>query len=195
MRGETVAANYAATLFELADRRGALEEYGDALATVATLIDANPSFRTFLETPRIPDADRKRVVRAAFGSNLPRQVVNFVLVVIDRGRQRLLRSMSLAYQALLDDRLGREHVEVTLARYVDEATLGLLAERLTGILGREAIPHVRVSPEILGGIIVRTRNAIYDGSVRGRLKRLRRVLLDARLGADEALDERSAHAT
>ena len=195
MRGETVAANYAATLFELAERRDALEEYGEALATVAALVDSNPSFRIFLETPRIPDADRKRVIRAAFGSSLPRQVVNFVLVVIDRGRQRLIRSMSLAYQGLLDDRLGREHVEVTLAREADDETLGLLVERLTGILGREAIPHVRVRPEIMGGVVVRTRDAIYDGSVLGRIKRLRLVLLDARLGRGRGGDGKTAHAT
>jgi F-type H+-transporting ATPase subunit delta len=81
----------------------------------------------------------------------------------------------------LDDHEGRTHVEVTLARPVDEATREVLAQRLSGLVGKTAIPHVRVRPEILGGIIVRTGDTIYDGSVRRQLDGMRRRLLKAKL--------------
>ncbi|HIB09233.1 MAG TPA: hypothetical protein EYO20_05240 [Gemmatimonadetes bacterium] len=55
----------------------------------------------------------------------------------------------------------------------------MVSERLSKILGRQAIPHVRVKPEILGGLVVRTGDTIYDGSVRRRLEGLRRRLLTA----------------
>jgi len=181
MRGETVAANYAATLLELADRNGAAEEYGAALATVADLIDSDPSFRTFLETPRITDVDRKRMARRVFGPYLPLHVVNFILVVIDRRRQRLIPSMHRAYQNLLDEKLGREHVEVTLAHRAGEGTRRMLVDRLSAFLGREVIPHIKVRPEIIGGLLIQTRDTVYDGSVRGRMKRMRRRMLGARL--------------
>ena len=88
MSDETVARSYAETLFELADRNDALEEYGSALETVARLIEEDDKFRLFLETPRIDDDVRKGVVREAFGGQLPKNVVNFVLVTIDKRRQR-----------------------------------------------------------------------------------------------------------
>ncbi len=68
-----------------------------------------------------------------------------------------------------------------MARAVDDATRKLIAERLSKVLGKEAIPHVRVRPEILGGLVVRTGDTIYDGSVRRRLEGLRRELLRADL--------------
>lgn len=195
MRDETVARSYAETLFELASRNDAIEAYGEAIGTVAALLEEHPEARAFLETPRIDDAAKKDAVRTAFGDALPKHVVNFVLVTIDKRRQRLLRSIAKQYDALLDEHMGREHVQVTVARPVDDATHGVIAEKLSSTLGKEVIPHVRVQPEIVGGLVVRTGDTIYDGSVRRRLDAMRRQLLAARIpaGAAGATDDRSAN--
>lgn len=183
MRDETVARSYAETLFELARRNDVLDEYGEAIHTVARLLEDEPGFRHFLETPRIDDEDKKRVVAAAFGDVIPRFVVNFLLVTIDKRRQRLLREVSAQYHELLDAFRGREHVQVTVARPVDDATRTLIADKLSSALGKEAIPHVRVRPGIVGGVVVRTGDTIHDGSVRRRLDAMRRSLLAADLPA------------
>jgi F-type H+-transporting ATPase subunit delta len=181
VRDETVSRNYAATLFELGEKHGAIEEYGEALGTVSDLLASDPRFRAFLESPRIEYDERKAVVRKAFAAALPKHVVNFVLVTIDKRRQRLLRSISREYSLLVDQHLGREHVEVTLARQADEGMRKLVAQRLSTVLGKQAIPHFRVKPEIIGGLVVRTTDTIYDGSVRRRLEGMRRRLLQADL--------------
>lgn len=181
MRDETVARSYAETLFELADRNDATEEYGGAIEAVARVIEENDDVKLFLETPRIEDEDKKDVVRRVFGDRLPRHVVNFILVTIDKRRQRILREISTQYHALLDERMGREHVQVSVARPADDATREMIADRLSAALGTKAIPHIRVRPEIIGGIVVRTGDTIYDGSVRRRLEGMRRRLLAAEL--------------
>jgi F-type H+-transporting ATPase subunit delta len=181
VRDEIVARSYAATLFELAQRHEGLEAYGAGIEMVARLLDEDPRFRLFLETPRIADGDKKAVVRKAFGGALPQGLVSFLLVTIDKRRQRLLRDVSQVYHALVDEREGRVHVEVTIARAVDQATSEVLTSRLSRLLAKRAIPHLRVKPEILGGVIVRTGDTIYDGSVRRRLDGMRRQLMNARL--------------
>jgi len=186
VRDETVARNYAETLFELAQRNDALGAYGEGIGTVAELLNEDDRFRLFLETPRIDDEDRKAVVRKVFGDRLPRPLVNFLLITIDKRRQRLLRSISRLYHALVDEHEGREHVEVTVARPMDEAAQSAIAKRLSSLLGKEAIPHLHVDPSILGGIVVRTGDTILDGSVRRRIDGLRRQLLDAPLPSGEA---------
>ena len=183
MRDETVARSYAETLFELAHRNDALDEYGEGIRTVGMLLDTDPKFRLFVETPRIPDEDKKRVLKAALDGQMPKNVVNFVLVTLDKRRQRLLRSIAQQYHELLDAHMGREHVEVTVARPMDDAGSKMIAERLSKALGREAIPHIRVNPAILGGLVVRTGDTIYDGSVRRRLEGMRRRLLQADMPA------------
>jgi F-type H+-transporting ATPase subunit delta len=181
VRDETVARSYATTLFELARRHEGLEAYATGIETVARLLDEDPRFRLFLETPRIADADKKVVVRKALGGVLPRQLLNFVLITIDKRRQRLLREISRELHDMVDEAEGRTHVEVTVARELDPATQEMLASRLSRLLGKKAVTHMRVKPEILGGVVVRAGDTIYDGSVRRRLDGMRRQMLKAPL--------------
>jgi len=181
VRDETIARNYAEALFELAERHEGVESFGTGVEMVARLIDENDDFRRFLETPRIAVAQKKAVVRTAFGEALPVKLVNFLLITLDKRRQRLLRVIAREYKSLMDEHFNRVHVEVTLARKFDDAALEEMAQRLTVALGKTAIPHVRVQPGILGGAILRTGDTIYDGSLRRRLDGMRRRLLKADL--------------
>lgn len=193
MRDETVSRNYARTLFELAQGHEGIEDYEEAIEAVARLVDQNREFRLFLETPRIDASTKKEVLRKAFGEAVPRPFLNFLLITVDKRRQRLLRGIAREFHALVDEHMGRTHVEVTVARELDEETVEELKRRLSRHVGREAIPHVRVKPEILGGVVLRTGDTIFDGSLRRRLERMRRLLYEAELpGAGEA---RSGEAT
>jgi F-type H+-transporting ATPase subunit delta len=178
VRDETVSRNYAEALFELARRHEGIEVYEDCIQAVATLLEEDPSFRLFLETPRIDAEDKKDVVRKAFGE-LPTDFVNFLLVTIDKRRQRLLRDIARAYADLVDEHHNRAHVEVTVAREMSDEMKDRVARGLSDLLGKTAIPHVRVKPEVIGGIVVRAGDTIYDGSLRRRLERMRRQLTAA----------------
>lgn len=183
MRSETIARNYAGALFELAERDGTLEGYGEGIELVARLLDENPDFRTFIETPRVAANQKKSVIRRAFGAVLPPRLLNFLLITIDKRRQRMLRDIARAYHDLVDERLGRVRVEVTVARALEGPVLERLTEALSELLGKTAVPHVRIRPEVLGGVMVRAGDQIYDGTLRRRLDRMRRQLLSAALPA------------
>lgn len=180
MRDQAVARNYAEALFASAMKHDAVEEFAEAIETVAVLLDEHPDFRLLLETPRVDEEDKKRVIREVFEGRLPVQVVNFVQVTIDKRRQRVLRAIAREYAALVDEHFNRAHVDVTVARPMDDATRTDIAHRLSAMLGKTAIPHVRVEPELLGGIVVRSGDTIYDGSLRHRLERMRRHILTKR---------------
>lgn len=183
MRNETVARNYAGALFELAQRHEGLEAYGEGMSLVARLVGDNPEFRLFLETPRIAAEEKKRVLRHAFAEALPRHLLHFLLLTVDKRRQRLLGDIAREFEALRDEHAGRTHVQVTVARPLDEEMTGRLTEALSRLTGKTAVPHVRVDPAVLGGAVIQAGDTIYDGSLRRRLERLRRSLLAAELPA------------
>ncbi len=185
MRDETVARSYAETLLEVADRHEGPEAFGDGIEMVARLLDENASFRVFLDTPRVAPELKKGLIRRVFGETLPATLINFLFVTLDKRRQRLLRGIAEEYHTLLDERLDRERVEVTLAREVDSTAMDELQKRLTTLIGREAIPRVRVKPSILGGVVVRAGDTIYDGSLRRRLLGMRRRLLTTDFPGDD----------
>lgn len=186
MRDETVSRNYAEALFDLAQRHDGIEVFHECIDTVAALLDENPSFRTLMETPRVDAEEKKKVVRKAFAS-FPVPFINFLLVTIDKRRQRLLSGIARSFGDLIDEHLDRMHVDVTLARPINEEAKKKVADMLSVVLGKTAIPHVRVRPEIIGGIVVRAGDTIYDGSIRRRLSRMRRQLnsVTGSVAADE----------
>ena len=183
MTNETIARNYAATLFELAQRHDGLEAFAGGLDTVVGLLDQNPSFRVLLETPRVAGRDKKELLKKVLGDILPRPLLNFFQITVDKRRQRLLGPIAEEFHALLDEHLGRTHVIVTMAREIDPGALEELSKKLSALLGTDAIPHVRVKPAILGGVHLKVGDTVYDGTLRRRIKQLRKQLVNAALPA------------
>lgn len=183
MRGEMIARNYAGALFELGERDGGLEPYGEALSEIAGMYADLLDFRRLLDTPRIAMGAKKTLLKETFGGRVPAHVLNFLLLLLDKRRHRLLPEIANEYRALLDVAYGRAHVEVQVARPLGDAERAELQTQLSRILGKEAIPHVRVRPELLGGVVFRSGDMIFDGSVRRRLHRMRRQLMSTEVSS------------
>lgn len=183
MRETTIAATYADALFELGERHQAHDAHAAALHEIVGLIEREPSVRLFLESPKIEAGERKAVLERVLRGRVPPLFLNFLLVVLDKRRQRLLPEIGREYDALLDRRAGRLHVQVTLAREPDERTEEDLRAELSRVLGLSVVPHVQVDPRILGGLVVRFGDKVMDGSLRRRLVGMRRRLLEAELPA------------
>jgi F-type H+-transporting ATPase subunit delta len=176
LRSVTIARNYAETLFELGERSGQTAHYADLIDAVAAAVETSPVVQGVLMSPRVPKAEKARLLGAAL-RDVPREFVLFLQALVKRGRQQLLREIATVYHGLLDLKLNRVRAGVTLARPADEALRRTIAEALSGQLGKEVLPSFSVDPEILGGTIVRVGERIHDGSLRRRLVKLRRHLL------------------
>jgi F-type H+-transporting ATPase subunit delta len=178
---QTVARSYATALFEIGERTGEHEAFTRAFASVNALIASDRRIRDFLSSPKIAVAEKKTVLKSAFEGRLPPLFMNFLLVLLDKRRHRLLPAMATEYDQMLDKRLGRLNVSLTLAREPDAAGLAEMTDRLSKTLAKSVIAHVRVDPDILGGIIVRYGDHVMDGSLRRRLLHLRGRMLTAPL--------------
>jgi F-type H+-transporting ATPase subunit delta len=178
---QTIARSYADALFALGEKTGDHEAYAGAFQALVDVLDADPLARDFLASPNIEVESKKQVLSAALLGRVPRMFLNFVLVVLDKRRHRLFPAIAREHRLLLDEHLGRVHVQVTVAREPDERTEREIAGELTRIIGRQVIPHVRVDRKILGGIVVRYGDRVLDGSLRRRLLALRHRLLEAAL--------------
>ena len=183
MRGSIVARSYAEALFELGERSNAHDDFAHGLNTITTLLDSDPRVRAFLETPKIDVGAKRQALRNALQSQVSPVFLNFLLVVLRKRRQRLLHSIAAAYRDLLDEKLGRLHVQVTMAHEPDEQTEQTLVSELSRVLGRQVIPHITVDPALLGGVVVRYGDNVMDGSLRRQLLSLRHRLVEAALPA------------
>ena len=176
MRAETIARNYADTLFTLGEKSGRTREYAEWLDAVAGAIAVTPKAQAALSSPRVTKAAKAELLTRSV-SGAPREFQLYLQSVVRRGRQVLLGEIARAYLDLLDLKLNRVRAGVTLARQPDQALRQTIVQELEKELGKEVLATFAEDPSILGGVIVRLGDRVLDGSVRRRITRLRRQLL------------------
>lgn len=186
MRAEIIARSYAETLLELADRNGGTataERFGESLNALAVAVATDARLREFLATPRLSAAVKKEALARALKGSAPELLLRFLRVVVEKRRQTLLVEIARAYAVLVDERMGRVRVAVSISHAPDAALQEEIRRGLAERTGREVIPTFTVEPELLGGLVVRMGDEILDGSVRSRMAGLRRRLLETELPA------------
>ena len=177
MRPVTIARNYAETLFALGEKSGRTEQFASLIDAVAGGIAAAPSVQAVLMSPKVTKAQKSALLAEALKGSAPKEFVLFLQSVIRRGRQGIFDLMASQYLALLDLKLNRVRASVTTARPADEALRQKIAARLTAVMGQQVLPNFAEDPGILGGVIVRVGDRVFDGSVKRRMAVLRRALL------------------
>ena len=179
MKSATVARNYAQALLLAAEAHGmaAVERYGHLMEAVSGAVQADERISVALESPRVSKAVKAALLERALEEVAPPEFVRFLQAVVRRGRQGLLGEIAQQYQALVDVKLNRVHAGVTLLEEPDARLEKEVIERLSQAIGKEVRAHFRADRGILGGVVVRVGDRIYDGSVRRKLATLRRKLV------------------
>jgi F-type H+-transporting ATPase subunit delta len=177
LKNATIAKNYAEALLAAAGPLGQVDAFGRLMDAVAGAVSADPRIAAVLASPRVAKAVKGRLLADALEDTAPVEFIRFLQAVTRRGRQALLNDISQQYQALVDVQQNRVHAGVTLAAAPDETLTRRIVERLTAVLGKEVRAHMKADPGILGGVVVRIGDRVYDGSLRRRLTTLRRRML------------------
>lgn len=179
MKNAVVARNYAAALVATAERHGQVEQFGLLIDAVAGAMATEPRVQAVLHSPRVTKAAKKRLMESALKGFAPASFVRFLEAVVQRGRQGLLPDISEAYQGLVDQHLNRVHAGVVTARPADAALEAAITERLTRAVGKTVLSHFRSDAALVGGVIVRIGDRVFDGSLRRKLQLLRHRMLHA----------------
>ena len=186
MRATTVARNYAEALLEAARPGGLVERCGDLLDAVAGVFAADPQLRGVFMSPRVAKDVKQRLIARALEGVAPPVFIRFLQAIVQRGRQGIVGEIAEEYEQLVDLHLDRVHAVVSTARPADAALQAAIAKRLGQVFGKTVRAHFRTEPALLGGVVVRSGDRVFDGSLRRRLKVLRQRMLHARLGGGAA---------
>ena len=179
MKSTTIARNYAEALFLAGEARGggAVERYGHLMDAVAGAIATDERIAVALDSPRVSKSAKSALLARALTGAAEPQFVRFLQAVVRRGRQGLFGEIAQEYQGLVDVKLDRVHAGVTLREEPDARLEQQIVERLARAIGKDVRAHFRADGAILGGVVVRVGDRIYDGSVRRKLAVLRRKML------------------
>jgi F-type H+-transporting ATPase subunit delta len=139
--------------------------------------DGSPELQTFFQNPAVAATQKVGILdklNAKLG--LQKELRNLLAVLIDNGRIGQVHEVAAAYRAELRDRLGIREAEIVTARELSTDERNTLIAGVGKLAGARIEAQFKLDQSILGGAVVRIGSTIYDGSVRGRLDRLREAL-------------------
>jgi F-type H+-transporting ATPase subunit delta len=174
-----VARIYAESLLNAADKRQQTPEVLEQMESlIGEVLARDAVFAVFLASAVVNRDHKRAALRRAFEGKINEVLYHFLLVLNDHNRLGVLREVAVLMRELYERRAGRMHVEVTAAAPLSDEQRERLRQELRQKFGREPILAVRVDPDLLGGLVVRVDDWVYDGSVRARLERIQTQLLE-----------------
>ena len=173
----TLALTYARSLLELANEAGKTEEVANDVDALGQVLEENPAFVEFLKDPGISPEERTSVLTRTFGGKLNVLLDRLLQIMNERGRLGMLPDVLDAFEALLDEQLGKVEVDVTVAQRLSEKELEDVRKRVSKAMGKDAIIHQYVDEAIIGGIVLRVGDRVVDASVRRQLEAMKQKML------------------
>ena len=141
------------------------------------VFDTQPVLEMALANPKLPSEEKNRLLDKAFNGKMDATLLTFLKVVSRRGRLSAIRGIYHAAASLRDEAIGRVRVLVTTSQPLDAAALSSLKEKLQKLFKKEVAITTKVDATILGGLIVRVGDMVFDGSVDGQLNLLKKATL------------------
>ncbi len=183
MKNLTVARRYAQALSEEAAQAQRLDAVDADIALIDAALDASRELVRFFESPVIPREKKEAVVQALFGERVQPTTLRFLRLLIEKKREVLFPEVVRAYGALRDAQRGIVEARAKVAFPLNEAEQAHLTAALERMTGARIRLHVEQDPALVGGLVVRIGDTVYDGSVRHQLASLReRMELGAYVG-------------
>lgn len=171
---QAAAARYAKALFGLAEESDQVTQIGEDLDRLVELSEGHPAFGDVLLRPLHPAGERRAVLRSVASQlELSPMFSNFCEFLIEQRRSHELAAIREAYQRLAEAAAGRVRGEVISASPLADEQVNALGTALSERTGRQVDLDVSVDPTLLGGVVARVGDLVFDGSLRSRLEGLR----------------------
>jgi F-type H+-transporting ATPase subunit delta len=173
------AARYARAFADVVLGDGVpIDQVNAQLNDFLSTLEGSADLRQALFNPALAADVRVRVIDAlAPRLHLAREVRNFLAVLLRHDRMSAVEEIVAAYRAEVDRRQGISIVEVISARRLDADERSQMEQHVARLAGTQVRALFREDNGLMGGAVVRIGSTIYDGSVRGRLDRMKQELI------------------
>jgi F-type H+-transporting ATPase subunit delta len=175
MTGRLIVDNYCRALVGLAAEKHditTIKQIAMAMLPVMKL----PEVSQFLNYPLVSPADKKEFVVNLFPADTPQELINFFHLIIDRRHTRLFSEILDRIIDLAMKEQGFEVVTLITARELSESEEVSILQNLERRWKTKLYLKKRHNPNLIGGIVIQREDVLYDGSILGQIKSLRRKL-------------------
>jgi F-type H+-transporting ATPase subunit delta len=175
---EEIAEVYSRSLFEVAKEKDTLDAVHDQLGEFADALSENRELQVFFFSPYFSSPEKKDGIKKVIDGG-DEFFVRFLELLAERHRMPALFRIRREFDALFAEERKLLPVNIVSAVELDEKTVNGIRDTIEEQTGRDVELKETVDPDIIGGLVVRVGNYVWDASVRARLERLRKQVAKA----------------
>jgi F-type H+-transporting ATPase subunit delta len=174
----SLSRRYAKALLELGLAGHNYELLAAELDRVVATVESSKELKSALESPVFPMSQRKAILAEVLQRlGVPTVLAQFCQLVLDRNRFAAMGSIARELRTQVDQAAGRVRATVTSAVAVPEAELGRIRRSLEQKTGKQVVVETRQDASLIGGVVVKVGDVVYDGSIKSQLQRMQEQLL------------------
>lgn len=176
---EQLGKTYARALIGAAKNAGVADQVIEQLGSlVDDYLGNSQQLQAAFASPRVDNEEKVRVIDKLFGDEFDPVLVKFLKVMAGRGRLGYVHSVRKAADDLHDEMLGRVVASVVTAVPLDDGLRSNINEQLGSLMNREVRLREAVDPDLIGGMVIRIGDRVFDSSVANRLNKMARRARD-----------------
>jgi F-type H+-transporting ATPase subunit delta len=168
------ARRHARAAFQIALERNELDIWRGDLERLSKAVE-DPLLFAFLENPKV-HLDNKMKVLSQGLAGINHMVMNLAMLLVSRGRLNILTNIAREYERMVDEKKGIAHADVVTAVQLSSDDENKLARRLGDIIGSKVVVSTSVSPEIIGGLVIKVGDKLIDGSTKSQFRALKKSM-------------------
>jgi F-type H+-transporting ATPase subunit delta len=176
---ESIAQRYSDALFGLAKEQNLLGTVTNELDGFVDILSHNSELADFFASPVVDRDVKIKLLCAVLDGRMHELTLNFIVLLVRKRRENIATIVARQMHELVDRQAGREVAAIATPLPLERSQLQELAQRLGAVYDATIIPQTKISPELLGGLVVQVGDRYVDASVSGKLEELRRHLLES----------------
>ena len=149
------------------------------LSDFKELLDAHKNLMDTLSNPFLPTSRKKQIARELLAStSIGTKSVRFLLLLVENDRLELLPEIIQALPEAWNEEIGVYTYEVASVVPLSDDQRKKLKERLEHLDQRPVVLKYRIDQELVGGLLIKRKNTVYDISIQGNLLKLKEKIIE-----------------
>lgn len=182
MANLVLPSKYADAIFLIARKKNIMKQTKEELNIIKEILNKNIVLKNIIFHPGISKEEKKKIFTDLFSGHISEFVVNFLKLLIDKKRERLIDDIVDIFSEKVDEYQGIRKVTVETAYPLGSVEKYKLLKQLNKITKSKVVLKTLIKQDMLGGIIIRDRLHLIDASINQFLNSMRNRLIETRVG-------------
>lgn len=174
---EYLDKRYALALYEVAEKKGKVEEYLKDLREIVELTKTNNDFLQIIKHPQISTSKKKMMFKNIFQGKIDEELLSFLLILIEKDRLLYLEQKLKEMEKIHLEKNNKLIAEVKTVIPLNADEKKALVEKMTKKYNKQIILDEKLDTTLIGGVYVRVGDDVIDGSIKSKLEEMKKIML------------------